>query len=269
MTAPDTDASKRPAKRRWFAYSLRTLMIVTAVAALWLGIKTNQVRRQRVAVAAIKASGGRVIYDFQRQGAGQKQDEKPPAPKWLRDLIGDDYFQSVVAVDWDHEQKLKADDLRWLRDLPKLDDLNLNYTNVDDEGLAHLRELTSLKHLCLEQCVNVTDHGLSHLDKLKNLEELALLSTSCSDEAIRKYVPQFERLKYLDVAGIPITRDTAMEFLRLKDLKMLHLSRVGQRTPHDLSDVVKLLKNELPGCEINYWKPFTDGPRNRLGVKIK
>ena len=55
--------------------------------------------------------------------------------------------------------------------------------------------------------------------------------------------------------AIPITNETVKEFRHLRRLHMLHLSRVGQRTPHDLGEAVQLLKKELPRCQVNYGPP--------------
>jgi hypothetical protein len=162
-------------------------LLLTAAVAVWSGIKTNQARRQRAAVTAIKAAGGNVGYDWQRQPAAAPQDQQPPGPKWLRGIVGDEYFQDVVEVVW-ADRKVQSDDLRWLPDLPKLNHVNLSFSNVDDDGLAYLAEITTLKHVLLEQCSRVTDRGLAHLANLENIEELALMSTNCTDEAVRRFV---------------------------------------------------------------------------------
>jgi len=259
MTGPQP-----PTKRRWLAYSLRSLLILITVVAVWLGIKTTQARRQKAAVAAIEASGGMVRYNFQEpppggRPPGEQPAVDPPGPKWLRDLIGDEFFQDVVEVSWAHNAEITTDDLRWLADFPMLDKLNLNNTNVDDAGLEQIAERTSLTHVLLENCKTMTDRGLAHVGKLPNLESLRLMNTRCSDEGVRQHVPHLLRLKYLDVSGIPVSNETAQEFRHLKSLTMLHLSRVGQRATHDLSEAVELLKKELPGSRINYWPPQEAG----------
>jgi hypothetical protein len=125
-----------------------------------MGMETNRARRQRAAVAALKAAGADVYYDFQRRAPGTNQPPAKRGPNWLRELLGDDYFQDVIHVNWSNK-KLNASDMRWLAELPKLDDVCLNYTNVDDEGLAYLSKLRLLKDVRLEDCSNVTDAGLA------------------------------------------------------------------------------------------------------------
>jgi hypothetical protein len=96
-------------RRRYLTFSLRTLFVLLTAFAVWLGVVVNRVREQREAVAAIHALGGTVSYDWQpRLGKTQSGVAglyvRPPArkrragPAWLRRLIGDDFFQEVVAV---------------------------------------------------------------------------------------------------------------------------------------------------------------------------
>ena len=48
-------------RRRWFQYSLRTLLVLMLLACIgmgWIAVKLQQVRRERAAVAAIEGLGG-------------------------------------------------------------------------------------------------------------------------------------------------------------------------------------------------------------------
>lgn len=258
MTTQANNAD-RPVRRRWLSFSLRALFILTTLAAIGMGVVANRAHRQRAAVMAVKASGGSVYYDWQIETEGKQASEEPSGPKWLRNWIGDEHFQDVVEVSWAGVRGLEAEDLRWLVDLPKLNKVNLNFTAIDDARLEHLREHPSLRHVWLETCAGVTDQGLAALATLQNLESLSLMGARCSDEGVRRHVPGLRHLAYLDVSGIEITNATAREFQRLANLQMLHLSRVGQPAMHDLSDAVRLLKQELPGCRINYWPPESPG----------
>src|SRR5947209_3836521 len=69
-------------RRRWFRYSLRTLLLLTLLlctAARWMAVRAE---RQKAAVAAILADGGSVYYDYQFKAgdAGYGQFEQHPAP---------------------------------------------------------------------------------------------------------------------------------------------------------------------------------------------
>jgi len=42
-------------RRRWFRISLRTMLLVVTLLCVWLGLKVNQARRQKDAIAALKS----------------------------------------------------------------------------------------------------------------------------------------------------------------------------------------------------------------------
>ena len=94
------------AKRRWFRYSLRTFLLVIALLCVWLGIQVNAARRQRDMVAAILRAFGEVHFDYQMvPGKSGKpgdfvidRNSPPPGPAWLREFIGEDYFQTAIGV---------------------------------------------------------------------------------------------------------------------------------------------------------------------------
>src|SRR4051812_25186139 len=87
--------------RRWLALSVRVLMVLVVLLAVVLARVTNRARAQRRAVATIRAAGGEIIYDFQSTGRGSSRDGPdvvPAGPRWLRHILGDEYFQDVVEV---------------------------------------------------------------------------------------------------------------------------------------------------------------------------
>lgn len=86
---------------RRFQFSLRTALVTLTLLGVWFGIVASRAQRQRDAVKAIEALGGRVESDLQREWsatAGNNFDPSASGLSWLRRLIGDDYFQSVECV---------------------------------------------------------------------------------------------------------------------------------------------------------------------------
>jgi hypothetical protein len=85
-----------------FRLSLRALMLIVLVTGGTIGWKANRARTQRQAVAAIKETKGFVFYDFQYTGneppGKLNPRNEPGAPKWLRRVFGDEYFQEVTMV---------------------------------------------------------------------------------------------------------------------------------------------------------------------------
>ena len=142
-------AAQKHSKRRWFQFSLRTLMIFTlicAVASAWLGIKIDQKRKEREAVAAIGKLGGKVAYDYDWIIGG-----KPPGPDWLRHLFGENIFSEVVEVDLLAASNVTDAELEHLKALTHLQSLNLTGARITDAGLANVERLTELQTLVLDQ----------------------------------------------------------------------------------------------------------------------
>ena len=126
---------RRPQIRRVFRFSLASFLLAITIFCVWLGIQVNRVRRQESAVAWVEEAGGRVAYGYQRdkkgdwtghwdKGGNWVWDAEPHGPKWLRELIGDEYSLTVVEVDL---RGTKATDLSPLTDLPDVEWLFAQY----------------------------------------------------------------------------------------------------------------------------------------------
>ena len=97
-----TEPTKPKPRRRWLQYSLRTFFVLLTVFCVWLGWMSYEAREQRKAVQWVQEIGGTVFYDYeyyyQRGGDDLVDHYEPTAPRWLRDILGDDYFQKVSGV---------------------------------------------------------------------------------------------------------------------------------------------------------------------------
>jgi hypothetical protein len=138
---PKADPPKR--KRRWFQFSLRTLLIVVTLLALplcWLGLKVDEARQQQTAVVAIRKLGGFVAYDYQFDSQGHDLPGATlPGPAWLHSLLGDDFFRNVYGVIL-LDPSVKDADLEQLKALTQLRYVSVFGTNVTDVGVAKLQE---------------------------------------------------------------------------------------------------------------------------------
>ncbi len=140
-------------KRRFFRYSLRTLMIVVTVFCILLGTVVKRARDQRLAVEAILEMGGWVFYEYQVNDHTNRTIMKngrqytlerlgklpPPGPAWLRWIIGDEYFTTVNLVGMRGSQFNDAS-LEAVKPLTDLKRLALYNTKITDEGLKKLQE---------------------------------------------------------------------------------------------------------------------------------
>ena len=109
-----TEASANPQPiRRWFQFSLRTLLISSAVVAIccWFGIKIRPAQRQKEAVEAIGARGGIVGYPDAATSRIR--------PEWLINLFGIDFLYSVERVHWQYADVTDGD-MSYFRDFSDL-----------------------------------------------------------------------------------------------------------------------------------------------------
>jgi hypothetical protein len=130
------------AKRRWFQYGTRAMLVVVTVAGVTLGVVRSRVERQRRAVAAINEVGGYVEY----VPSGSANSDGA-IDRLLRMSLPSDYFDEVVMV-------------------------NLNGTRATDDTMAQVGRLTGLRAVYLDR-TSVSDVGLSRLHGLSALIEIS------------------------------------------------------------------------------------------------
>jgi hypothetical protein len=228
--------------RRWYQYSLRTLLIfvtLCAFACSWFAVKMQQARKQREAVVAIRKLGGLTAYDYQETGYPYRE---PPGPIWLRRLLGDDFFANVAWVSFCHTQATDAG-LEHLKGLTKLDHLYLTDTEVTGDGLANIAGLTRLQVLYLDG-TRVTDAGLEHLKGMSRLQELYLNDTEVTDVGLER----LKGLTSLQMLSLHNTRVTNAGLAHLRGLTQLRaLSLFGTQVT---DEGVKGLQKALPECRI-------------------
>ena len=206
-------------KRRWFQYSLRTLLLAVAAISVWLAIVTSAASRQRRAVAQIRGLEIRIVYDYQlRSDLREDPNAIAPGPTWLRSAIGDDYFQTVVGVKapslWAATRRypnpVGGAALQAIGRFTKLRVLDLNRTSITDAGLACITPLKSLESLCLFS-THGSDAGLAYIGELKSLKELDLNSTQITDAGL-VHLRGLANLESLNLAGTKIS-DRGLENL--------------------------------------------------------
>src|ERR1700676_5457431 len=98
-TAAAPNAAKPKSRRRWYQYSLRTLLIFVTLAGCalgWLGPKVQQARYQQAAVDMIARQGGCFEYDYEYDAQENfVRHTAPPGPTWLHKLLGVDFFRNI------------------------------------------------------------------------------------------------------------------------------------------------------------------------------
>jgi internalin A len=249
MANPTGSEAETKPSRRLLRLSLRGLMLLVLVLAVVLGWVVRRARVQREAVAALRNSGWKVLYDWERTpGGGQNPNGQPRGPKWLVDRLGVDYLNEVVivmagigrtATEADFENFGRFDKLEGLyagqvngvtdasvahlRGLAFLNHLRLGKTEVTGACLTIIRGMTRLKHLDLE-AVPLTDADLANLEGLTGLETLNLTSTPVTDAGLA-HLEGLVNLKQLHLATTGIRGEGLGHLGRMTQLERLWLTR--------------------------------------------
>ena len=141
-------------RRRWYQFSLRTLLLFVLLCAIpcsWFSVELRKFERHRRAYQQLE-------WDIYTTSA----DEFPSHIGWLHKLLG-------------HEESYDFGMLVFNNDAA-----------IDDNTLASVAQFENLEQLWLNGDITITDAGLEHLKGLKHLEDLSLGDASVSPEAVRK-----------------------------------------------------------------------------------
>lgn len=233
-----------PRLRRFIRLSVRSLLLLVLVLAVWLAWMVNRAREQRQAVAAIREYGGFVSYDWEYVNGKHIPGRSPSAPTWLRSALGDEFFQEVVAVNLivgtrpdgtRGETVRRSDDvILHLRAFPALRQLNIQETQATDRVMEVIGSLKNLEILRMPRAA-VTDRGIAKLRGLSRLKNLAVTHTRLTDASI-SHLKTLTQLEVLDLQGGNVT-DRGMAHLRgMTNLKALLLSNDGSFVLQDITD---------------------------------
>jgi hypothetical protein len=170
---------------RWrFQYSILSLlglMVAVALPFAWLETEMKQAKTQHGVMEVFRRFPTRVMYDCDREGRAMAL----PGSRWLRRLLGDDFFGNVVDVCVECDETFTDADMVHVGSLPKLEALRLAGAGITDAGLEHLKGLARLQRLELYD-TNITDVGLRHLNGLTQLQHLWLGDTKVTDAGVKK-----------------------------------------------------------------------------------
>jgi hypothetical protein len=245
-TSASSYDSSRP-NRRWFRYSLRTLLLLITLVCVVLGFKIVPVLEQKRAVSAVQELGGQVIYDYEFK----KKVDRPPSsepPDWISGVLGVDFSHDVAVAkifnvrDTDRVKKALPS-LRHLRSLHELDLINIKDLRDNDfefidrmselqdvamygdqlrgDVLQHLQNLAHLRKLAL-MWNQIDDQGLAFIAGTKELQTLDLDQNQVTDAGLQ-HLANLAELKYLVLAKNQISGDGLKHLANLKKLNLLVL----------------------------------------------
>ena len=164
-----------------FRFTIRSLLLVTALVGVLLAIREPAVRKygaQQAAAEKLRAVGARITVEPIR-----------PAP--LRWLVANGDLGPITTVRLEGCRQ-PGDSLAALADLPDLQRLYLPNSAVTDDHLQHVAGLTGIRRLALWR-TQITARGFRHLAGLENLELLDIHGSRVSEEAL----PHLARLPHL------------------------------------------------------------------------
>lgn len=238
-------------KRRRFQFSLRTLMLFVLIAAIpcaWVGRRLEEKRREREAVAAIRAHGGYVWYDDQAAidslgipAVSAPSQAAPSGPAWLRAWLGDDFFTEVTVVDLFHAD-FEDEDALDLIPLAHVQSLNLALTRIGDSGAKVISRMTDLRSLFLYGA-QVNDATLARIGGLTHLESLDLRSTEITNAGL-VHLQRLHQLKALHLCNTEITDAGVASLKTLTQLQYLDV-----RETHLTKAALDELSISLPQCQ--------------------
>jgi Leucine-rich repeat (LRR) protein len=242
--------------RKRLHLSLRAMMIVILVIGGVLGWVAHRAHVQRDAVAAIttlrRNTRGRVYYDWQFVAGRFDANAKPRGPRWLRDALGPDVFDTVIIVTIEGDNvddtfvenvgklhgvekvdlvghaapDLTPTGMAQLCNLPRLKTLNTRGVAIPRGFVTGLAGRTGLRHLWLPQAP-VTDDEMAIIGRMTDLEALQLDGSEVSDHGFA-HVATLKKLTILDMPGVRITDLAPVADLVQLDLLALAPRRTAQ-----------------------------------------
>ncbi len=108
-----------------------------------------------------------------------------------------------------------------------LERLSFSSSPVDDDGLAVIGRISTLKSLSLWGAP-ITDKGIAHLSRLSNLESISLKETIVTDAAL-EHLGKLPHLQSITVRGTLVTGPGLVHLRDLSELTTLDISRTGLR----------------------------------------
>jgi hypothetical protein len=186
---------KKEEEKNMKYFKLWLLIIVALFVALSVQAQTPTKKQQTI--AAIEKLGGKVELNENLSG-------KP-----------------IVKVDF-HNTQITDTDLKLLKKLSELRNLDLRFTKIGDAGMAHLKKLKKLQMLNLFR-TQISDKGLKSLKKLKDIQTLLIGGTKVTDAGLAS-LKSLPKLRKISLFQTQVT-DAGIEYLKvLSNLEILLIS---------------------------------------------
>lgn len=164
---------------RYFRFGLRTILIVTTIAAVifaWLSCDILRAQREKPVIDAIVGTGGRIRFDGDTLPAMHNFSSRNENPTFLQRQFGHHYGAYVEEVS-----------------------LLTGMGNPTDETIQGLSQFERLRVVALRGR-GFTDKSVDELERLRQLESLELMFTSVSPAGVKRLAKcsKLEQLVFCD-----------------------------------------------------------------------
>jgi hypothetical protein len=154
--------STRPPSRWRKGLSLRLAMGLIVLVAVAFGAWMHHLRTLRAGLETIRQHRGMYYFDHEYIDDVFVPKPRSWAPRWLRELVGDEGLHDVSYVRI-IDRGFNDDDLAQLtRCFPRIKNLGLEGTSITDRGLAYLRGNQTLEAI-FAGGTKITDSGIDRL----------------------------------------------------------------------------------------------------------
>ena len=218
-------------KRSWFRFSLRTIFIVTTLAAAglaWVASERAQSRRELVIARQLTDGGAEVDFIGLFDNPNLWWEQQPWWCAQLGDLLG----RRVVLV---RQSPSSPADLT-----PFAECQNLRWIELNDTQVSDLAPLAGLKKLGVLYVSRSPVRDITPLAGIKSLFELRLDGTQVTDLSP---LAGLENLAELSLQNTPVTDLTPL--YGLKNLRWLDLTATSIS-----EEQMSAIRQALPGCQI-------------------
>ena len=231
--------------RKRLRLSLGAMMIIVLGIGGVLGWVANRAHVQRDAVAAIttprRNTRGSVYYDWQFAAAQGDKNAKPRGPKWLRDALGPDVFDTVVIVtiEGDNVDDEFLENVGKLRGVEKVDLVGHSAPDLTLAGMAQLCNLPRLKNFNTRRGIAIPRGFVAGLAGRTGIRSLWLPQAAVTDDEMA-IIGGFTDLEFLQLDGSNVTDQGFAHVANLKKLTILDMPGVRITDLAPVADLVQL-----------------------------
>jgi hypothetical protein len=156
------------------------------------------------------------------------------------------FDSSIEHISFVFEHIENMDELKQLRLFPALTSASFSGTNLDDVGLEHVSQVSSLENLNLQN-TSISNDGLACLERLPRLQHLRLKENTQLTNACVPRLLRLERLVDLQIHGTSIDEHGLSQIEGMRNLRDICLDVWNNNYSFD---GLLALSARMPACTI-------------------